>query len=449
MNSDKLSTAASSAANVAANVLSKVRGAVTAASPFLAVAGGVLGLSFVALGAVSAFSAAYKPSQPPADGIYKPPAPSLWRSLSLYTRVYSVRGIGTLLNLLLLPKPRPTVHLPAHSPAGNPCELMLWYPEGYSGPEARGDDKPAPVVYINAHGGGFIAGKLGDDEEFCRLLASPLSAGGAGAVVVSVGYRLAPEFPAPIAAFDVARTAAWAASYFKASRIVLGGFSAGGSLALAASAYLTAADKGPYSLSAFPAPLHKHFPAEPVKLPEGAHIAAVAAFFPPVDVSADAPHEFEDKDPFGKMIYYEAYLNWGGLRSDDPDLLPSLPAHPLVSPGKAPPEDFPNKVLLIIGGMAEPNRPNIEALASALYQTNANQGARTGAGAEAGAGAGAGAVKRSVSTLVYPQVPHGWPHLPEAVLAKLGTPKEQGGQGTGVDAKRQAFEAVVALVRAC
>jgi acetyl esterase/lipase len=58
-------------------------------------------------------------------------------------------------------------------------------------------DSPTPVV-VYAHGGGFVIGNLDTDHAHCVELARD-----AGCLVVSVDYRLAPEYPCPAALDDV------------------------------------------------------------------------------------------------------------------------------------------------------------------------------------------------------------------------------------------------------
>lgn len=58
-----------------------------------------------------------------------------------------------------------------------------------------GDDLP---VLVYAHGGGFVFCDLDSHDGLCRSLANSVPA-----VVVSVGYRLAPEHRWPAAADDV------------------------------------------------------------------------------------------------------------------------------------------------------------------------------------------------------------------------------------------------------
>jgi acetyl esterase len=63
---------------------------------------------------------------------------------------------------------------------------------------------PRPVVLF-AHGGGFVMGDLDSHDSTCRRLAVT-----ADVIVVSVGYRLAPEHPAPAAVDDVCEAYRWA-----------------------------------------------------------------------------------------------------------------------------------------------------------------------------------------------------------------------------------------------
>lgn len=81
------------------------------------------------------------------------------------------------------------------------------------------------------HGGGWVIGDLETADPTCRLLADLV-----GCVVVSVDYRLSPEHPAPAALDDCLAAVAWAAENAEAlgadaSRLAVGGDSAGGNLA--------------------------------------------------------------------------------------------------------------------------------------------------------------------------------------------------------------------------
>lgn len=93
---------------------------------------------------------------------------------------------------------------------------------------------PAPL-FVYFHGGGFIGGELdGPTDAACRRLCTL-----AGAVVVSVDYRLAPEHPFPAAAHDALAATRWcrenaAALGADPKKVFVGGDSAGGNLAAVA-----------------------------------------------------------------------------------------------------------------------------------------------------------------------------------------------------------------------
>lgn len=100
---------------------------------------------------------------------------------------------------------------------------------------------PFPVL-VFFHGGGFVIGSIELYDEFCRALTN-----GAGCIVMSVGYRLAPEHKFPAAVEDCYAATKWVAVNAKAidgdaMRIAAGGDSAGGNLAAVVA--LMARDKG-------------------------------------------------------------------------------------------------------------------------------------------------------------------------------------------------------------
>jgi len=89
------------------------------------------------------------------------------------------------------------------------------------------------VVFF--HGGGWVVCDLDTHDAVCRRLAL-----GAGAVVVSVDYRLAPEHRFPAAPDDCAAATRWAVANAASlgadpARFVLAGDSAGGNLVCAVS----------------------------------------------------------------------------------------------------------------------------------------------------------------------------------------------------------------------
>jgi len=80
------------------------------------------------------------------------------------------------------------------------------------------------------HGGGMVLGDAAQDSAFCRRMANQLNI-----VVVSVGYRLAPEHPFPTPLEDCYTALRWLAHQpdIDPARIAVGGASAGGGLAAA------------------------------------------------------------------------------------------------------------------------------------------------------------------------------------------------------------------------
>ncbi|MCX4633670.1 alpha/beta hydrolase [Streptomyces sp. RPA4-5] len=87
------------------------------------------------------------------------------------------------------------------------------------------------VVWL--HGGGFVMGDLETEHPWAARMAD-LS----GTVVISVGYRLAPEHPYPAALDDAYAVLAWTAEHaaglgIDPERIAVGGHSAGAGLAAA------------------------------------------------------------------------------------------------------------------------------------------------------------------------------------------------------------------------
>ncbi|KAL3452040.1 Alpha/Beta hydrolase protein [Aspergillus insuetus] len=95
--------------------------------------------------------------------------------------------------------------------------------------------KPADgyPVFIWFHGGGWAVGGLDDGNDLCTMVCQI-----AKCVVVTVGYRLAPENPYPAAVEDAVSALQWVASpegssqlNIDASQIAIGGTSAGGNIA--------------------------------------------------------------------------------------------------------------------------------------------------------------------------------------------------------------------------
>ncbi|MER6028467.1 alpha/beta hydrolase [Streptomyces sp. NPDC001851] len=86
-------------------------------------------------------------------------------------------------------------------------------------------------VIVWLHGGGFVMGDLDSEHPWAARIAEA-----SGAVVISVGYRLAPEHPFPAALDDAFAVLNWTAEHaaelgIAPERIAVGGHSAGAGLA--------------------------------------------------------------------------------------------------------------------------------------------------------------------------------------------------------------------------
>lgn len=98
---------------------------------------------------------------------------------------------------------------------------------------------PDPIgAVVWAHGGGWVAGDLDTHDSLCRHVTNEV-----GAVVVSVGYRLAPEHPFPAGLDDVVAVLHWAHARWRGLPLAVAGDSAGANIAGAAA--LRARDEGP------------------------------------------------------------------------------------------------------------------------------------------------------------------------------------------------------------
>lgn len=105
---------------------------------------------------------------------------------------------------------------------GGEITVRIYTPKG---------EGPFPL-FVYYHGGGWVIGNLETSDAGCRLLAEKT-----GRVVVSVDYRLAPEFKFPIPVEDSYTALCWAHKNAAelnalADDIVVGGDSAGGNLSI-------------------------------------------------------------------------------------------------------------------------------------------------------------------------------------------------------------------------
>jgi len=113
--------------------------------------------------------------------------------------------------------------------AAGPLPLRLYRPLGLA---ADGAGAGAPLL-VYLHGGGWVIGDLDTHDTACREIAA-----GAGCLVLSVDYRLAPEHRFPAAFDDSLAALRWAREHAAElgadpARFAVGGDSAGGNLAAA------------------------------------------------------------------------------------------------------------------------------------------------------------------------------------------------------------------------
>ncbi|KAJ3560422.1 hypothetical protein NPX13_g9306 [Xylaria arbuscula] len=138
----------------------------------------------------------------------------------------------------------------------------------------NGNQKRRRPVVINFHGGGFILGQGTDDSRWANVLVHSL-----GAVVFSVNYRLSPGYPFPTPVEDCAdailQISRLADKYrFDTDRIILSGFSAGGTLAMSSWLVLTDPARWNYEIND---PLPK--------------IAGLVLYYPVLDWTLDRPQK--------------------------------------------------------------------------------------------------------------------------------------------------------------
>ncbi len=122
-------------------------------------------------------------------------------------------------------------------PAGD-IPLRIYSPHK---PHKSGGSDPLGI-FVFYHGGGWVIGDLDSHDRECRALCN-----GAGCIVVSVHYRLAPEHRFPAAPEDAYAALRWVADNAALiggdpDRLAVGGDSAGGNLAAVVT--LMARDQG-------------------------------------------------------------------------------------------------------------------------------------------------------------------------------------------------------------
>lgn len=182
--------------------------------------------------------------------------------------------------------PSSTAATPGSSAADvNPMDQIPTMLTPQADPRAR-----RPAV-INFHGGGFVLGQGTDDGRWAMAVMQAL-----GAVVFSVEYRLAPSYPFPTPVEDCADAILqiWRRAdefWIDRDKIILSGFSAGGTLALASWVLLNDYKRQGYDLKPDP------------------NLAADMAKLSVEDDSGDVKEDPNVPHPSGLMLFYPL-LDW-------------------------------------------------------------------------------------------------------------------------------------------
>ena len=175
------------------------------------------------------------------------------------------------------------------------------------------DDHSSTYIETCYFSSGFILPGLGDDREFCSLVAARTNA-----LVFDADYRKAPEHPFPAAVEDAEDVTHYILAHpdqYDPSNIFTSGFSAGGNLAL-----VTASSFGPE------------------------RIKGVIGIYPSLDKTKT--HTAPEKrmrtgiriSSFVSKLFHDSYILRGQSPSD-----------PRISPILAPTESFPKFVYLACG----------------------------------------------------------------------------------------------------
>ena len=116
---------------------------------------------------------------------------------------------------------------------GGEIPIRVYRPDVSEAGGTHAEERPERPVVVLYHGGGWVLGTLDSIDGVCRELATRTDC-----VVVSVDYRLAPEYHFPAAVEDAYAALSWVADHAgsvggDADRLAVAGTSAGGNLAAA------------------------------------------------------------------------------------------------------------------------------------------------------------------------------------------------------------------------
>jgi acetyl esterase len=198
-------------------------------------------------------------------------------------------------------------------------------------PEATVEKNSVPTL-VFLHGGGFVIGDIDTHDDHGRWLCREL-----GAVVLSVGYRLAPESPWPGPVDDALAAVRWAAGNIDQlggdpARLAIGGDSAGGNLTAVV--------------------------AQDLRDAGGPPIVAQLLLYPSVDFAGDYPSRVENAEGY---FLTAADMEWFGHHYLPAD---ADPADPRISPLLGNLAGLPPAV--VVTAEFDPLRDEGEAYAEAL-----------------------------------------------------------------------------------
>ncbi|KFY54825.1 hypothetical protein V496_07171 [Pseudogymnoascus sp. VKM F-4515 (FW-2607)] len=149
---------------------------------------------------------------------------SIYLTKVLLTSGFFIRKLSILFGGRPLSSGKPTL-LKVY-PCRPKLKHRVFFPKSYK----AGESLP---LYIDVHGGGFAFGVPEHDDEFCHFFANNFNL-----IVISVNYSLAPRVVFPVPTQDVAAVVEAILDDdtlpIDQSRVAIGGFSAGGNLALSA-----------------------------------------------------------------------------------------------------------------------------------------------------------------------------------------------------------------------
>jgi putative ergosteryl-3beta-O-L-aspartate hydrolase len=246
--------------------------------------------------------------------------------ISLYLQAFWVRCVTGSFSIidryLVKPKP-PQVSFEIKIPSTISCQnglipLLFYCPSNNS---ITGTIRP---VIINFHGGGWVFGSPQMDSRWAARVVEK------GFVLVSVGYRLAPQYPYPTPIEDCVDAIKWihyhAEEYnLDRDKIFLSGFSAGGNMAFAAAMMLHSQE------------------------PNAIKLAAIISFYPLLDRLQPREEKYK-KNPIAAekvstprswdKLFVDCYIGSGSVDLSSPYLSPGLASDAILR------DALPKKIII-------------------------------------------------------------------------------------------------------